>query len=425
MTPIARRTVMLGGAVTAVAAITGCTERSTDDKGGPSSTKVPDTLPSTFQDRAVWKQAITPHTVPVECPEGIAIVTAGRRDPKEQRLALISPATGAVRWGSRDFAAPADAAPILYSITSPTASWVVTVVETSTTELALAAYQAAGAGDRREPIASTVLKGIGADRPVLHVTTAGIVAYALAEGDPETAYLVNPETMAVTRWDGPGALASSWGDMQIVTGAGEGGDVACIVGGAPVWVSADKRPDGASDGPAELVAVGDSLVATRWETTDGAPLLAVHALRTGEVLGTLTMSPGASDDARAQEQHRLVQTGDGDWALLGDLAVSLRGEGSRRVDLHGGRATMVYRDVLYVLDAGSPLLASKASPSASDGGGAAPGGGSYAGIIDMATGLPLTNVSATNVPLFMSNASQGVVVVDNAKESVAYSVPLA
>lgn len=429
-TPLSRRALLGSAGVLFLGAVTACKDKQTAT-APKDDLRVPLTLPSTFRDTALWRQAITPKSTPVACPEGVALVVGGKTDKKAVRVALVAPASGTPRWHSREFTAPEGAAVSLHSITTPQDSWVLAIIESSTNERSLHLYQAAGTGEHRDPLVSTTLKGIGTEAPVIRVTGQGITAYALDGGTPEAGYVLDPATLTPTPWNGPGNLSGAWADLQVVQDITPGAGVAVIAGGTPLWTAADKRPDAFAGTASALAAFGDGLVLTRWDAEETVDL-AVHEVRTGKVLGTLV----GADASVVEGRRRFMQTDGGAWAVWGDLAIALKGGKSRRLELHGGTPTMGYREVLYVQGAGAPLVAASGGPSdaggasdgggeASDAGGAEEESGRFAGIVDIATGVPLTNVKAETVPLFMSAASQGLVVVDDDSRSFAYSVPLA
>lgn len=455
MTRARRPLTACAAAVALAVALSSCTLFSDSEDEQPVPTvNVPVELPVTFADQARWTVELGTDTRPAVAPEGIAVILPGRTSSSLYRVALVAPEDGSIRWVSDDFENPTpNVVPKVAATTVGGQSWIVVTTQVSANEMQVDSYSPEGTGDRRTPTTTATITGDDDETvPSVSVSEAGVVVSPASD----TAMVFNPGTGKATAYDGPGNLSSAWSEGYVITDPSDSSGFGYTVGGEASWQSATSRPSNTDrEDKGTLLATGPGILLAEWLGADGNPVLAVHETRTGNVLAVQSdLDPEAVEESR---NSALVQSDDGKWASWGQYLFGLKGGPSSEVDLHGGTVRAIYRDVLYVEDATEPLTASAqveraaqssepapsdggadATPQPSDSGGAEPttaatddaSGGAeepvetFDGMIDAATGDPLTNAEPGAVPLFVSNASQGVFVLSTDGKTRLYSTPL-
>lgn len=458
------------------------------EQAAAPTVSVPSTMPVTFTDKAQWSTELGTDTRPAVADEGIAVILPGRTSSSLYRVAMLSPSDGSVRWVSDDFENPTpDVVPTVSVASVNTQPWVIVKTQVSANEVQLDSYSPAGTGDRRTPDTTAKVKGADdKTMPTVIARPEGIVVEdtanpALADWEaevkennkkyekakkkvekenkgkkgkdkkdlpkkpatpekPQTGALAfDPAKGKTVEYSGPGELASAWAEGFVVTNPSAKSGFGFTVEEKTAWESATSRPantDRSDKGT--LLANGPGILVAEWKNPDGDPVLAVHENRTGKVLAVQT-DPDP-EEVEASHDQPLVQSADGKWASWGQYVFGLKGGPSSLVDLHGGKVRAIYQDVLYVEDATEPLTASaaakaKTSPeptvTPSDGGDKAEESKepqepveTFDGMIDAATGDPLTNSKPETVPLFVSTASQGVFVLSADGKTRLYSTPL-
>lgn len=430
---ISRRALLAAlGGLGAGAVLAACTDGGSDGTKVPSL-DVPQDLPATFASTARWQLPTIPGGQPASLTEGVAVLTPGEKDKSKYRVQLVDPANGNLRWGTREFEsdAPDAAVPVMSRVSAPSGSWVTVLTHSGPNTVRLDLYQAEGTGDRREPERSVSLEGPDpATLPRVLVGERGITATGLAGGNADAAYVLSMPTAEATPWSGPGTLVASWDEGQVATSVSERSGFGFVVGGETAWESADVPPvhDGDTASEGALLAVGAGVVLARWTVPDGT-LVVAHGVRSGEVLAVVL----ARDGIVAPDDTRVIESPDGKWVAWGQYALGLKGATSRDLDLQGTRPVSLYRDALYVADSPVPLTAATStasdgggsSSSASDGGGGGAGSGRYGGLLDVQSGQWLTNRPVEAVPLFVSDASQGIFVIEDRGVHRVFSVPVA
>lgn len=449
-------------------------------------------LPVTFTDQARWSVELGTDTRPAAMEEGVAVILPGRTSSSLYRVALLSPNDGDVRWVSDDFENPvSNAVPEVSTTIVDETPWVIVETRVDDNKVKLDMYSPNGTGDRRTPEASTTLTGSDSDTlPRVLVGDEGVVVKqtespALKEWEQEVedlnkdyekakkeakdddedppkkpdkpdkpdadALAFDPATGETTEYEGPGTLSTTWAEGHVVTDPSDDSGFGFVVDGETAWEASTARPSNTDrENGGELLQTGPGILLAEWTNSDGDPLLAIHEIRSGEVLA-VQQNP---DKEKLLESAKspLVQSDDGKWASWGQFVFGLKGGPSTEVDLHGGRVTAIHQDVLYVENATTELTATAAAASAEekaerqavegDEGSQDDGedtesaeseeGDSsedeepevlYNGMLDAATGDPLTNAEPDAVPLFVSNASQGVFVLSSDGKTRLYSTP--
>lgn len=472
----ARRPLGLCAAGVALAvSLTGCGLFESDGSGARpqvKSVEVPSTVPVTFKSDARWDLDLVPGSAPAELSEGLAVVQPGSTD-STYRVALVSAYDGDMKWVSKTLSNPTpDTLPKVSTASVKGESWVLVETQTGKNEVALDAYSAAGTGDRREPASSGTFTGLDSKTlPEVNVDAEGVVVHYsahpdLAEWREETkkreaeyekakkdarkksskskkkskapskpkmpkkpegsgSLTFDPESGKSSVYDGPGTIRSVWAEGTVVTNPSSSSGFGFVVDAKVAWESKEVRPAQASSKSiGSMVASGPGIVIGQWQGKDGDPVLAVHEIRTGKVIATLD---GLNSQVVAESEGRDVETsGDGEWAAWGPFVFGLKDRESTMVNLNGGEVSAIHRDVLYVEGAKSRLTASSAAvtPSSEAASVASDAPKKHEGMVDIATGDPLTNTAVKAVPLFVSSASQGVFVLSEGGKTRLYSAPL-
>jgi len=422
---------MSAGVLAVLVSVTGCGPGvDTQEQVSAPTVSVPFNLPVTFAEQGRWTMRVAADSDPVELPEGIAVLLPGRENPEDYRVAMLAPEDGSIRWVSDDFSAPvADSVPSLGAVSDDGQGWLIATTQVSGNEVRVDVYRPAGTGDRRVAEVSAVLTGEGEDTvPVVEVRDGGVV---VSTDGGASFRPFDPATGETVEYSGPGEPRASWGDGVVVSNPSEGAGFGYVVNGQAVWQSSAVPPAGVNrDEPAELVTVGAGMVLALWHGQGGASVLALHQVRTGEVVAAVSeVDEQTIEEARGES---LVQSFDGGWLSWGSVLFGVEKPSSAIVDLRHGQVSSIYRDVLYVEDASGPLTA-KAAAQQESSEGVQPGSAlvagveslrSFAGMVDASTGAPLTNEMPDAVPQFMSDVSQGVFVVSSNGATRLYSVPL-
>lgn len=481
-----RRSTLTCAALAFTVALSGCSllGDNGEESAAPSVT-VPNAMPVTFADKAQWTVELGTDTRPAAAAEGIAVILPGRTSSSLYRVAMLSPSDGAVRWVSDDFENPTpDVVPTVAVTSVSEKPWVVVKTQVGDNEVQLDSYSPAGTGDRRTPDSTSKIKGSDDKTlPTVTVRAGGVVVEGTsnpgladweakvkkdnekyekekkkvekenkgkkgkdkkdlpkkpkAPAKPKSGVLAfDPAKGETVEYEGPGELASVWSEGFVVTNPSEKSGFGFTVGGKTAWESATSRPantDRSDKGT--LLSNGPGILLAEWKGSDGDPILAVHENRTGKVLAV--QADPDPEQIEASRNQPLIQSDDGKWASWGQYVFGLKGGHSSLVDLHGGTVRTIYQDMLYVEDATEPLTASAAAKAqASPEPTATPNdeGGEteeakepvekFDGMIDASTGEPLTNSKPETVPVFVSNASQGVFVLSTDGKTRLYSTPL-
>lgn len=475
----ARRPLIVSAAIALAVSLSSCSLLSDgSEQEHVPTVNVAAELPVTFADQARWSMELGTDTRPAVTDEGIAVILPGRTDSSMYRVGLVSPGDGAMRWVSDDFENPtSNVVPKVSTTTVRGNPWVIVQTQVDTNQVKLDMYSPKGTGDRRTPDVTATLKGSDDETlPRVAVSAEGVVVTQLespalddwekeveqinkdyekakkkAKEDDEDppkkpklpdkptagTMVFNPTTGETSEYDGPGSLATTWAEGHVVTDPADDSGFGYTVDGDVSWKSATSRPaDTDRSDKGKLLESGPGILLAEWAGADGSSVLAVHEIRTGKVLAV-------QDNIDAEQilesaGSPLVQSPDGKWASWGQYVFGLKGDPSTEVDLRGGRVTAIHQDVLYVENATEPLTASAAVAAAEAAktvseenpeGAEVPEGSegqveTYNGMIDALTGDPLTNTEPDAVPLFVSNASQGLFVLSTDGKTRLYSTPL-
>lgn len=370
-----------------------------------------------FSSDAQWQTDLAKDTEAANADEGVAVLKPGRKDSKKYRVALVSPHDGSKRWISDDFANSDQKNPPQVGETFANGkNWIVVVTHAKDGGTQISSYAPQGSGDRRTPSSSVSISAEDAKGAKVDIRSQGVTV-----SGGETTQKYAPETGELSKYDGPGQLQGVWGDGYVVSKPGDKIGYGYSVDGKSAWESTTQKPDDVSDdAQGEVKATGESVLISEWPGDDDKKIVAVQDIRTGKVLAQTDKTSEAT--LKTAEGSDVDLSDDGSWAMWGPYVFGLKGGKSSVLNLHGGTVATIHDGLVYVQDANKKLTTDNVKDK--------PGkdkntkAGDHDAVVDAATGEVMKPEDPDSVPLFVSDTSQGVFVVDKGGKSKLYSVPM-